>query len=671
MPDATDHQPDTDPGALDAPIATLEDGIRQLRALRHPSPHPPPPEPPPEASPLLDGRYEGGNSDLYVELRLDASGAGVVSADVFRTSSRGRDYVASVRSAPGTRIDQTDRRWPAAWQDSLGAVTTGSVRVQATPGTPDSMTATFVVDSRLNGLPPGTDLVVAARRTSERLRRVGIELETEEGVQLPGEVAAGSGTHTFRSCLEEACFEVLDAGSPTAVPAQPDGWDLSNTYTVLDDLMKRTAQASLSAAVWELHLLMLGRSSLDGLLGVMFDSGDVLPRQGVAIFVGEIRARVAAAEQDRKIIQTTVHELGHALNLAHRFERSIGRADSTSFMNYDWRYLGGNHRDDFWRKFAFTFDPDELEFLRHAPRTAVMPGTADFHSVNYWADGKGGYSPYYPETPVPGFALTLTPPQAGSVFAFGQPLFLQVALENRTQRPIDLPPQVLDPKAGFLELLVRRRTGAPARGLVDATPFVPLMQRCYDLTPAASDALAAGATLRNNLNLTFGSGGFAFAEPGEYDITPLLSFVVRNDQGEPEDLVIRGEPLGIRVAHPHTMGEEHDAQVLFRPDVGVWFALGGSDCLAGAGEALEGVKDRRRASLGEADPVVAAITRAAGIHAGRPSVRFMAGRYTCADGDHKRAATLLGSLDDTALRNFDAHTAENTKLLADVYARLG
>jgi hypothetical protein len=63
----------------------------------------------------------------------------------------------------------------------------------------------------------------------------------------------------------------------------------------------------------------------------------------------------------RKLIQTTVHELGHALNLAHRFERPVGRADSISFMNYDWKNLGGMNADRFWREFDFTYPKTDEE----------------------------------------------------------------------------------------------------------------------------------------------------------------------------------------------------------------------------------------------------------------------------------------------------------------------
>ena len=237
--------------------------------------------------------------------------------------------------------------------------------------------------------------------------------------------------------------------------------------------------------------------------------------------------------------------------------------------------------------------------------------------MSYWADGTGGYSPYLPEAPVPGFDLTLSPPPDGPVFAFGQPVFLEVALTNNTGQTLNFPPEVLDPKAGFLELLVRRVTGGRPGPLTDAVPFVPILQRCFDLNPSLADAVPAGGTLNNNLNLAFGSGGFTFAEPGSYAITPLLSFARPDGRGGGTDFVIRGSELLIRVAAPHSMDDENDALTLLRPDVGAWFALGGSDCLGSAADALEEVRARRESKYGHDDGVVAAIVRPAGIAAGR------------------------------------------------------
>ncbi|MGI8336056.1 hypothetical protein ACRYCC_39455 [Actinomadura scrupuli] len=617
---------------------------------------------------IRDGRYEGGDGKIFVVLRVDTEDTGVVSGDVYRMGPSFRDYVASVRTAPGLRIPPYGGHWAAEWLDGLGAATTGTLGLTAAADSEDTVTLTLRADRVLNGVPQGRDLVVTAALAGSELRELGIEVEKEDGVRLPGPVAfPDHPDQTLHGCLRAAGFAVSDAGDFTEIPRSADGWALSQTFTVLNDLMSSTAQAQLSAPDWQLHLLMLSRSTRDGLLGVMFDASGVLQRQGVAIFVDEIRGHLPDDVEDRKILQTTVHELGHALNLAHRFEREVGRADSTSFMNYDWRYRGGGHTAEFWERFAFTFDPDEREFLRHAPKAAVVPGGAPFHSIRYWADGTGGYSPYLPEVPVPGFKLTLTPPAAGPLFAFGQPVFLEITLENATPADVTFPAEVLDPKAGILEILIRRRSGsvpAAPTALTDAMPFTPIMQRCFDQLPGTGEVVRPGGRLRNNLNLTFGSGGFPFPEPGDYDIVPLLNFPSTALFGQQIDQIIAGTPLRIRVAHPQSLEEERDAMVLLRPDVGAWFALGGSDCLGTARDALEEVRDRREAVNGPGDAVAAAIVRAAGLDAARPSVRYRDGRFTESPGDPERAAALLESLDAVALRAFDRHTAEHTMALA-------
>ena len=57
--------------------------------------------------------------------------------------------------------------------------------------------------------------------------------------------------------------------------------------------------------------------------------------------------------------------------------------------NYDWKYLGGSNVSKFWRDFTFTFDPDELAFLRHGPWENIIPGGAEFHTIPYWENTDG------------------------------------------------------------------------------------------------------------------------------------------------------------------------------------------------------------------------------------------------------------------------------------------
>ncbi|MGV3722859.1 MAG: hypothetical protein ACO1SX_18310, partial [Actinomycetota bacterium] len=608
-----------------------------------------------------DGRYEGGNHQLYLDLRVDEGVCGVISADVYRVDAGSRNYVASLRTAPGQKVRLAEGTWALAAQDEHGGRATGWLSLSLQDADQDTLLGTFFLESPIQGLPTRARVSFIARHVSEQLRQMGIELEMEEGVVPAEPYLLGDRRVSLESSLHDAGFETYTTGLSTRIPAVQDGWDSSTLHTLMQDL----SQAPLTRRAWELHLLLLSRPRERGLLGIMFDTTDTLPRQGAAVFVDEIRS-LAGIDHNRKIIQTSVHELGHALNLAHRFERSVGRADSTSFMNYDWRYRGGDRQTEFWKRFNFTFDADELEFLRHAPLPPLIPGGAAFHSVNYWAEGNGGYSPYVPERPLGGFELHLRLPDNGGLFAFGQPVYLSVELVNLTGAPQNLPHFLLDPKAGFLEVLIRRRTGEPGSSFAGARSFVPVVQRCFEWSAADVASVPHGGSIRDNLNLTFGAGGFAFAEPGTYDVTLLLGI---QDQEQRRELVARSETQVLRIGTPKSDEDERAALILFREDVGLYLALGGSPGLGRAKEDLAELADRRQGKDKQVtDTVTATIRRTQAIEAHRSYVRYQDREFRVVPARPEEAAAFLMPLGNAILeRSFDADTVESVhSLLAQV-----
>jgi hypothetical protein len=619
---------------------------------------------------LRDGRYEGDNGAVRVELRIDVE-AGVVSGDLFLVRQAGDGYVASFRTDPGVTVTRPTGSWPATWQSTDGSIISAQVTVDRVAGQADAATVGLTYDKSVNGLPVGAPVTVEVHWAGVEFRTLGVEIETEEGVRPPEPVQWQGKPLAFRDCLRAAGFSVSDAGQPTGIPRQDAGWlwDDSNIYGVLDDWMAWAGQSPLGTPAWQVHLLMLSKATAKGLYGVMFDVTGGLPRQGCAVFADAIRAGTPDAEQDRRIIQTTVHEIGHAFNLVHRFERTLGRADSSSFMNYDWLYRGGDQVAQFWEQFAYLFDADELAFLRHGPRAAVMPGSTPFHSVDYWGAAPGTHPAFLPATPTPGMSLTLQPPARGALFDFGQPIYLQVTLENTGEQPVALPPGALDVKAGHLEVLVE---SGPGTGSATAQPFVPMVQRCLIDFTGGPQALAPKASISENVNLTFGSGGFTMAQPGTYRLTPLLSL---SDHDSVEDTtntqVIRGETLTVQVAYPRSRQDEEHATRLLQPKVGAWFALGGADVLDGARDTLSEIREQRRSTAGLADPIAASITRTLGLAANRPYVRFQGGRYETRPAHADDADKMLSELvtDDAAMRSFDRSTAKKTREAAEAASR--
>ncbi len=124
------------------------------------------------------------------------------------------------------------------------------------------------------------------------------------------------------------------------------------------------------------------------------------------------------------------------------------------------------------------------------------------------------------------------------------------------------------------------------------------------------------------------------------------------------------------MAFPETREEEEEVVgILHRPDVGVFFALGGSAALGNASRDLGAVLARRQGRKGPVtDPVVANIIRCQGIDAGRRYRRFRNGRYRATEGDPDLAAKLLGRLGRDALMAFDKTTADATANLCKTHA---
>ncbi len=605
-----------------------------------------------------DGRYTIGNDTLNVEVRIDLGLSNIISGDVFAVADGHREYIVSFRSEPGATLTSQTNPLNIVAEDKDGKRSRGELHVSSVSGTEITVLLTF--ESQIKGLPINQGVTLAGRYVETNMRELGIEIETEMDTDPLPSWEFNGRTMTLETSLENAGIEVFNVGRRSLIPSPSSGkWDNSQ----LHGLMSQFAQEPLDRKSWNLHLLMLQESTMNGLLGILFDSGsrDVnkLPRQGVAVFQKPIKQR---PDWQRKLIQTTVHELGHALNLAHRFERAVGRADSNSFMNYDWKYLGGNNAGKFWRDFAFTFDPDELAFLRHGPWGKIVPGGAEFHTIPYWENTDGGYVPYIPEIPSDDFRIKISPPQIGALFQFGQSVFLTVELTNNTGRTMELPKFILDPKAGLLEFVVKRRT-SPAGGGDSSQAYVfrPIMQRCYDIDLAAADLVPQGGKLVENVNLTFGSAGFTFAEPGDYEVTAVFTW----EKSLRVYRTIKSNTLPIRIAYPKTDEEERDGLELFRWDVGYYIALGGSDVLSDAEDVLNAIVDRRQGKAKTVtDPLVANIMRCKAINQTRDFILYSNGKFKTRSANPEKAKEIFASISQVMPNVFDAETCSSTSKLA-------
>jgi hypothetical protein len=601
---------------------------------------------------LKDGLYSASNDQLKSDLRIDIKGTGIISMDIFGISGENKVYLASLRTNPGAELSESQNFFEVICEDKDEKTTRG--KLTFTPFSDVQISIELKLEDHLYELPSNYPILLTAQWQHSYFRKIGMETEQEENVmEIPSYEFEGK-TVTVDSCFENAGIKLIKAGERDNIPATISGWDDAQLHA----LMSQFADESLDRRDWMLHLLLLSKAKLTGLLGIMFDTGVLdlnnLPRQGVAVFLDAITGHPAGIK--RKIIKTIVHELGHALNLVHRFEREVGRADSTSFMNYDWRYLGGNNTNKYWKDFRFTFDEDEIKFMRHAPWSKIIPGGVEFHAIKYWYEGTGGYSPYAPEVPLSDLELLLSPPPTGHLFVFGTPVFLSVSLVNKGSEPINIPGFYLDPKTGFLEVLVKRQTITGDGRIIK---FKPIISRCYDIGNYINDILEPGQSMSNNVNLTFGSSGFTFAEPGTYEITAVLSIYSGN-----YNYVVKSEPLFIRIEYPKTREEEIDALKIFNKDVGYYLALGGSDYLTDAESKLKEIRIRRQGiEKIITDPLVAYITRCVAINLSRDFISYKEGRFHIRKAKAVKAVELFGQLKANEDKIFDKATLSGTRSL--------
>lgn len=619
---------------------------------------------------IADGRYAGGGLSVAIELRVDFEDLGIISGDLFGVTPSGQRYLASFRTMPGQRVEREgDALWSVIFETDAGATLNGFIAIEKGRAN-GTVRIVLLVRGTIRGLPAWRPIELSAIWQSHSMRQLTVELEAENGTSPPPSYRQDGRDHTYLSVLEDAGIEANELSRITNIPRPSVGWGIRQ----LHGLMQATTAHSLNRPEWRQQLLWLGKSSRPGLLGIMFDHVGSLQRQGCAVFEKEIR-RIVPRDPDRKVIQTTVHEIGHSLNLAHRFEEEVGRANSKSIMNYDWQFQGGGKRTEYWRQFDFTFDHDERAFLRHGPRNKVIPGGAPFHSVAYWEDDGAGFAERAPEMASSSLELKLETPKRrdGHIFEFGQPVLLSVQLKNKTEYPLKLSRNLLDPKTGFLKVSVRRMNQV-ACGRGHHQHFHPLYERCVDTEDKQTEIVASGAAIANNLNITFGSGGFTFAEPGMYEVH--VTCALPSDASSPEigKTIASSNSVRLFISYPVSREQELDAvDVLLRDDVGVFFALGGSEDLARASNDLEEIRKRRmhRKTI-VSDPIAANIIRCKGIEAGRWSLGFSGTSFSEVDGDPRGAARYLGQLEkgqNAGLNVFDVETAKSTKLLLNKHKR--
>ncbi|GAB1545217.1 hypothetical protein NUACC21_78930 [Scytonema sp. NUACC21] len=395
-------------------------------------------------------------------------------------------------------------------------------------------------------------------------------------------------TLTIETVYERTGFAVTKSGGNTPV-GLPPGLNATWSNNEMHDAMQIHWSRFANRPQWSMWVLFASiHDEGESLGGIMFDDIGSNHRQGTALFYNSFISQPPLGDPapiawvNRMRFWTAVHEMGHAFNLAHSWDKehppSWGKPwiplsnepEALSFMNYPFFYPHGKYQGDgraqelqFFSKFEFRFSDAELLFMRHAPFRFVQQGNAN------WFDNHAFEQLNL--SPEPSLKLELRVNRQQPLFEFLEPVVLELKLTNISSQPKLISDKLLSELDHMIVII--KKDGQPAR------QFSPYAQYCWK---TQLRVLMPGESTYESLFASVGKGGWEIAEPGYYTIQVAL-----HEEDTEEDLV--SNPLRLRVAPPRSYEEEFLAQDFFSEDVGRILTFDGSRVLAKGNDTLREV----------------------------------------------------------------------------------
>jgi hypothetical protein len=393
-------------------------------------------------------------------------------------------------------------------------------------------------------------------------------------------------TLSIETVYERTGFAVTKSGGDNPIIGLPPGSDARWSDNEMHDAMQIHWSRFANKPQWSMWVLFASiHEEGESLGGIMFDSNETITgpnpnhRQGTAIFYNTFIAQPPAGDPapnawvNRMRFWTAVHEMGHAFNLAHSWQKQhppewgrpwiplTNEPEARSFMNYPFNVSGD--QTAFFSDFEFRFSEQELLFMRHAPARFVQQGNAD------WFDNHGFQQANLSLEPSLKLELRVNRNQA--LFEFLEPVVLELKLTNISSQPKLISDKLLSELDHMIVTI--KKDGQPAR------QFSPYAQYCWK---TQLRVLMPGESTYQSLFASVGKGGWEIAEPGYYTIQVALHL-----EDTEEDLI--SNPLRLRIAPPRGYDEEFLAQDFFSEDVGRILTFDGSQVLTKGNDTLREV----------------------------------------------------------------------------------
>ncbi|MBL8877499.1 MAG: hypothetical protein JNG88_00140 [Phycisphaerales bacterium] len=555
-----------------------------------PVPFPPfPPIPQPQPGPDPVPFAQAGNADaldgeiapifplsMREELRLDVDGnfPQHVASGVIRSGLAQRaNWIARV-----TRVSSYRYRGAIFYKEgSVGLIPQTDVEIQVL----NPLTA-GTRQARVTFSGSGPSRTRDFRYRSSYFHSVEFEFDCAEGTEAitnfqthshPNRPAGLANENlTINTVFRRAGFDVSRSGGDGVVPISGAGANARWSDSEMHDAMQTYWSRFANRAQWSMWTFFASlHEQGTSLGGIMFDDIGPNHRQGTSIFEDAFIKNppsgdpAPAAWVQRMRFWTAVHEMGHAFNLAHSWQKSLGtpwiplanEPEARSFMNYPYGVSGGQAA--FFADFAFRFSDPELLFMRHAPERFVRMGDAA------WFDHHG----FRNADPAlqPNFRLTIRANREPAVLEFLEPCVVELSLTNISDEVQLISEDVLRDTNNIL--LIIQKDGKPTR------QYVPYARPCFR---ESTIALNPNQTRSDSIFIGAGVNGWDLAEPGRYTVRALIRI-------DDEDVI--SNPLVIRVQAPAGMEEEQFASEFLNPEVGRALAFDGTRFFSHANDTLE------------------------------------------------------------------------------------
>jgi hypothetical protein len=534
------------------------------------------------------GRYRSGAAAYQLELRVDVDGIRPmkrVSGDFFRVAGGTTTYFGSfVVNAPTVTTTPSKVKiegagtftWAAGAPYVKVTIPRAGISAPAKPAT-----IQFIKPPST----PGASYLCPF--ASEYFRTVQWEQDSVAGVvpfvsydtgSLPQPPSSSARVLTVPKAYVEAGIELQVSGAPNVVPVSVAGLNATWSDSELHNAMVNHFSLFANVPQWRVWLLVATAHD-QGYRGIMFDYTDAFQRQGCAVFYNAIQGLDPASQ--RAQLRTYVHELGHAFNLLHSWQKDLadppqplgdnGGLGELSWMNYVQNYQPSNGPGGeaaYWSAFPFQFTDNELVHLRHGYYKNVIMG------ANAFSIGAAEIDPGKFDDPIvdnSGLALEL---RAKEAYELGEPVVVELKLAATDIRGVETH-GYLHPKDDFVTIAIQQPSG---RTVI----FQPILRRCADESNTVRLGEAQPA-IYDNAYIGYGRDGFYFEQPGRYS---LRAYYIASDGSRVVSPVLK-----LRVRPPGTREDVEVAELLGGDQQGKLFTLLGSDAetLADGRDALKTV----------------------------------------------------------------------------------